>query len=922
MAESIYPHVTGLYNYEPPGKTHIIFLDTDDFSNGIAYAYDNKIEIWTSPLEFELRGSHRWLQNVMTHEFTHIVSIQKAMRFGMNIPAAYLQWIGYEKEKREDVLYGYPRTLVSYPIPGSIVPPWLAEGIAQYMFEGATHDFWDTHRDMILRDRILNGDLLTLTEMSTFGKTGIGNESAYNSGFALARFIVFKYGEGALAKIIENLSSPFGFSVDSAIKKAMGISSEELYSDFEQTLEQRYGLLTEGIKSNELKGRIIVREGTTNIHPVWAPDGERFAYLSNRDNDFFSQTDLFVYSLAEGRSEKIAKGVVSAPTWKLSGDVIYYSKKSRHNRQGSRWFDIYEYSFGKEKENRLTKGLRSFSAVMLPGDSLLAYLAVKDGTHNVFLINLNSEESEQITGFDDGRQLFGLAYDPTNSWLIFDYLENHFRNTATLHLKDSTFSNLFATTEWDERDVAVAPDGGLVYADDRSGVFNLNYVNPLTGEQGFVTNVLGGAFMPDVNADGNVVFSLYEDGGYRIAIIDSLQFIASDVVGYGPDYFTRFANLPGPMKESNDSEANSYGDTFTRMFLFPKIMIDYGTVKPGFYFYSDEILNKLNVFGGASINLTQDSDLFLLFEFRKFYPTVYTEIFHLTRNVSESTEYIVYDLDYDLKFRLFQWDAGIKFPILGVNEIKIYGSYQNFREAIKERVEGQFGKIGFDYYIGKHAGINWTTEVSRATVDGDINPSNGFSVNIDLRRERDDFLSGFKINEDYSTLQPDYTEYDFWRLRAGAKVHFTIPRTDKWTTTLHLQTGWMSRTDVDSFFYFFGGGMPGIKGYPFYSIEGSRMAIASLFFRIPLIRERHIPLGPFILQNINLGLVGQIGDAWIGTVSPKRSVGFQMRFGGFSFYNYPTGIAVEFHRGMDKFTSLDEQYGRDVRTYFTLLFGF
>ena len=41
-----------------------------------AYYYDNKIVIWASPLDFELRGSHRWLQNVITHEFAHIISLQ------------------------------------------------------------------------------------------------------------------------------------------------------------------------------------------------------------------------------------------------------------------------------------------------------------------------------------------------------------------------------------------------------------------------------------------------------------------------------------------------------------------------------------------------------------------------------------------------------------------------------------------------------------------------------------------------------------------------------------------------------------------------------------------------------------------------------------------------------------------------------
>ena len=59
-----------------------------------------------------------------------------------------------------------------------------------------------------------------------------------------------------------------------------------------------------------------------------------------------------------------------------------------------------------------------------------------------------------------------------------------------------------------------------------------------------------------------------------------------------------------------------------------------------------------------------------------------------------------------------------------------------------------------------------------------------------------------------------------------------------------------------------------------------------------------------------------------GSFSGKRSAGVQLRFNGFSFYNYPTGIAVELHRGLDKFTALNHEYGGDSRFYFTLLFGF
>ena len=75
VAERIYRPVTELYDFEPESKTDIIIKDTDDMSNGSAYYYDNKIEIWALPMDYDLRGSHRWINNVITHEFIHIVQI-------------------------------------------------------------------------------------------------------------------------------------------------------------------------------------------------------------------------------------------------------------------------------------------------------------------------------------------------------------------------------------------------------------------------------------------------------------------------------------------------------------------------------------------------------------------------------------------------------------------------------------------------------------------------------------------------------------------------------------------------------------------------------------------------------------------------------------------------------------------------------
>ena len=298
VAEKIYEPITSFYEFEPDSKTHLIIQDTDDIANGAAYYYDNKIIIWALPLDFDLRGSHRWLNNVITHEFTHIVQIGAAMKYPRRFPASFIQLMNYEDEKREDVLYGYPNVIMSYPLPGVSVPPWLAEGTAQFMYPGADFDFWDSHRDMIVRDRVLNNNLLSFDAMNTFGKRGIGNESIYNQGFLFSQWLSENYGMDVLKKITLSLSNPTNYSINHAMRDATGKYGSELFQEWADEMFLDYTIRTKDVVGFEKKGNILVSEGTTNIHPVWSPNGEKFAYLSNKKNDYFGQTDLFIYSFS------------------------------------------------------------------------------------------------------------------------------------------------------------------------------------------------------------------------------------------------------------------------------------------------------------------------------------------------------------------------------------------------------------------------------------------------------------------------------------------------------------------------------------------------------------------------------------------------------------------------------------------------
>ncbi len=286
IADEVIGPLTSLYDYDP-GIINYVIKDIDDYSNGATYFFDNKIEIWTSALDYDLRGAHNWLRNVISHETTHMVQIQSSMKIARTLPAIFLQVLSYEDERRPDVLYGFPNFIASYPLATINMPAWFAEGTAQYMRKEFNYDNWDTHRDMILRSYALDGDLLTWNEMGVFGKTSLGNESVYNQGFALTRYISQKYGEDKIEKISHALGKLTNFTIDAAFKDVLGKDGDEIYDEWKDYITQDYKKRSSKVLSNLVEGDKIVSEGFGNFYPLFSADGSKFIYVSNKNSDYF-----------------------------------------------------------------------------------------------------------------------------------------------------------------------------------------------------------------------------------------------------------------------------------------------------------------------------------------------------------------------------------------------------------------------------------------------------------------------------------------------------------------------------------------------------------------------------------------------------------------------------------------------------------
>jgi Tol biopolymer transport system component len=538
IAEEIYGPITRVYNYEPK-RCHFIILDTEDYANGAAYYYDTKVEIWATNLEFNLRGTTQWLRNVVTHEYTHIVSIQASMKMPLRLPAIYVQGVGFEDEKRPDVINGYPDVVISYPIAGAAVPAWWAEGVSQYQSPSLQTDCWDTHRDMILRAAVLEDRMLTYDEMGFLGHRSLGNEQVYDHGFGLVRYIASTYGPEALDNVSRRLGDWYRISMDGALENVTGKSGQQLYDDWKASLKARYDRQLVPVYANPREGSVLYAGGFMTLAPVFSPDGKTVALLSNKGSDY-SATALYTIDRDGSNLKQVTGGVSSRPVFSRDGRRLAYAKHEKADIYGARRSDLFLYDLATKKETRVTHALRASDPQFSPDGSRLVCVINGDGTHRLATMDADGKNYRVILAGEKGTQYYTPQFSPDGTRILFGTFTAGTRELASVAVDGSDFRWELRTPN-DERDARYTADGtGIVFASDRSGIFNIYRMDLATRGVTQLTNVFGGAFMPDLAAgDGALVYAQYTGEGYRVARVDAAD--AGVAAMSGDDYAMRTA---------------------------------------------------------------------------------------------------------------------------------------------------------------------------------------------------------------------------------------------------------------------------------------------------------------------------------------------------------------------------------------------
>ena len=942
IAEEAYGPITSLYDYEPGTKVRLIIKDMEDYSNGAAYFYDNKIEIWATSLDSEFRGTRDWLSDVITHEFTHIVSLQASFKASRRVPAAFLQFFGYQQEDdRDDILTDYPDVLVSYALPMLVMPPWFAEGVAQYQAEGVKHDYWDSHRDMILRTAALNGGVLNYSDLSVFEKDGRGIEMVYDHGYSLVSFIAQNFGEDKLKKIAKNMSAWWRMSFSSAIEDAIGISGEKLHREWKQSLLQNYQVQAEEIKKGIIEGEKLKDGGYSNRHPTWSPDGQKLAYLSNKGRDY-SLYALYIFSVEEDVEKAIAGGVVSSVSWSPDEEKIIYSKRSKPDKYGSRFWDIYEYGFKRKKEKRLTHGLRAIYPDHSPDGTSITFVRNAGGTNNLGVMNSDGTGVRYLTNFDDWTQLYNPKWSSDGSKILFSISNGRKRDIAFIPADataDRKITYVARSESSDERDACWTPNGdGIIFTSDITGIFNLYYIDLEAQKMHRITNVIGGAFDPCIASDGKkLAFSVYGEDGYEIRSlsfedkgdpIDPDPFSSPSGHSASNNVASRNGNS-AQIRENNTLDVGSisepYGSEFSGFLIMPRLALDDGKFKLGTYLSSSDVLDKQSILGGVLLGGNLDSDIFVLYDYKRFRPTFFLEFYRQTRHVDDK----IFDRDndviiYERVFDLNEANLGLRGKFLGDDELRaalVLSRYTQKQEvsAFKQSDRNRRFFPSATYFNGIDLSLGYRYRSIPRTRDRDINPRGGREIAFHYSRTFNLLLKGFR--EDTSVLAERYNKFFYNQLTLDWREYRAIPW-NRSTLALRFYLGVIDE-EVDDFFDYHIGGINYMKGYTFYGLEGRKAVMAKAIYRFPIfknIRKRFLHL---YLDKIYGAVYGDIGRAWdkssidFRTEGYKKDIGGQLRLDLVSFYGVPTRIAFDATYGFDEVNSKDP-----LKFYFSLLFGY
>ncbi len=555
IAEGVAEEKMKRYQIRLPNKVEFIIRE-DIFSNGWANSLQNTMTVWISDWDFPIRSTHNWLKDVVTHEFSHLVSIQSSSKLPSPVQGLVL---GYQDYYNEAV-----QSSAATIIPFTAQPNWFAEGVAQYESELSGYDAWDSHRDMLLRTAALDNKLLSYDRMGSFAGTSLEYElGPYTQGFGFVRYIASRYGDPAIPRLWAENARIHRQTLSGSMQRVLGKDADEVWKDWKNSITAQYADQVKALGPLR-QGRKLTSKGFYNYYPRWDSKGANIFLVSNRGRDDFRGA-LYLYALADTAKPEDDRLKMIAPIrspFDVAPDdstILYHSAKEE-DKDGIHKLDIYQrnprrkqgfvaglFDFGPDKTLvRYTKTLNAVQASYDKQGKRIVF--VRNRLTNFYLCiapvpegpdpktgktELDPDEVKTIFPSDSsmegrfGYNIYSPRFSPDGKSILFSYFDGASRNIGMVNTDGTGFHPVLARP-YDERDPEWSPDGKSFYfSADSNAIYNIYRCTLATGALESITQVAGGAFAPAIDPSGKrLAYVGYDKDGFSLYLLPDVNPVA------------------------------------------------------------------------------------------------------------------------------------------------------------------------------------------------------------------------------------------------------------------------------------------------------------------------------------------------------------------------------------------------------------
>ena len=567
VLESAYKEVSDELNYNLQNRVPVFLYNSHNEmqqTNIIPNLLSEGIGGFTEPFKNRIAvpfdGSYDDLRHVLHHELTH--AVVHNMLFGNNLSSLI------SRQRLFDV------------------PAWFSEGYAEY----SSRHGWDYNSDMFLRDATINNYLVPPEYLEY-------NYFAYRQGQAMVKYIVDKYGEDKLHKILQK--GKILLTMNKALESVLGIKEKDFWEGFSKEMKRHYWPSIATLKeANEIGKQLTkAREDGSyfNEKPVYAPDGDRIAIFTDRSD----YTEIVLISPYDGktikrlvRSERSGDleslhAYVSGMSFSPDGTSLVFVAKSR----GKESLFFARVSDGEIYLKRRFDFQNIVNPAWSPDGKMIAFSALEGSCQDLYIYEIASDNVTRITDdrFDDvepnwlpnSRELVFSSdrFHPDNA--VLDSAGHPYVISAEAFMSGDFAYGRYNIFRVDVSSRMIAPisvgpgqnhqpmvsPGGdkIAFISNRNGIDNI-YVGALDSAKYYaVTDILTGVRHASWAPSGDkIVFSAYYKGAFDIFVLENLIPTGVDGVLAETDFVKGSYDLltrPGTVVSTADSTADSTTDS-------------------------------------------------------------------------------------------------------------------------------------------------------------------------------------------------------------------------------------------------------------------------------------------------------------------------------------------------------------------------